>query len=512
MLGTVRPRIVLTLDSLTRHFPLPAGTEFLRLDKEDVAGAEDFPCPAGPDDLLYAIFTSGSTGQPKAATVTRRGFANLLEWYCSEFHFGPEDRMLPLSSPSFDFTQKSFLAPLVTGGLLVCAPSGPFDLTKISALIADHGVTVLACTPSAFYPLADWLTGPSSIRLAALGGEPISKSRVRAWIEESDSREIANTYGPTECTDISGFHRMNRETFDDFAFVPLGRPLPNVQLAVMDDSGRPAPRGEAGELWIAGMGVGPGYLGDAERTAEKFVPNPLPEILDGPRVYRTGDRARLLPKGILEFLGRADYQVKVRGHRVELLEIESALGEYPGMREVVVVLTEGGSNLAAFFIPSGPGSPTPQELHDHLAARLPEFMIPGRFEALREFPLTSNGKVDRRKLAASKVGSPSSSVTGNAEGVAAALLDLWAKALGHADFGLNDNFFDLGGDSIQLATIHAGLVKFTGRPVPITDLFEYPSIRSLAAHLEGKSRAPSGSALRAQRQRQALAARRPTRS
>ncbi len=464
MIAQVKPLVILTSEML-------AG---------EIAESDAPPgVTAGPEDPLYVIFTSGSTGDPKGAVVKRSGFANLIEWFGQEFSIGAEDRFLLLSSPSFDLTQKNFFAPLRAGGTLVCFPSGPFDLTLLAEMISRHGITVMNCTPSAFYPLVDTaLEKLESLRLAVLGGEPILIPRVRAWLEGSSKAEIANTYGPTECTDICGFYRLNRNNIDDFPFVPLGWTIPNVQLAVVDDELRPVAQGEVGELLIGGAGVGLGYLNDAERTAAKFVPNPLPEALNGPLAYRTGDQVRLKTEGVLEFLGRADHQVKIRGFRIELAEIEIALAAHPAVHEAVVLAA--GSVLQAFYIPKE--AVGAEALRAFLAAKLPEYMVPSQFFEREAFPLTPNGKVDRLKLASEK---PKAKVAARGNETEAAILQFWIAALGHDAIGLDDNFFDLGGNSIQLAVVHARVIRQLGRDIPITDLFAYPTVRALAGHLSG---------------------------
>jgi len=522
MVDRARVRVVLTVRDLVSR--LPAGTPCLRLDvAEDIAGGEEGggSVTVGAEDPLYAIFTSGSTGEPKGAVVTRGGFANLLEWFAAEFSVGPDDLVLLLSSPSFDLTQKNFFAPLNAGASIVFYPSGPFDLTRLADLIEGCGITILNCTPSAFYPLVDTQDPAAfarldTLRLAILGGEPISVPRVRAWMERPSCRaEIANTYGPTECTDICAFYRLNRANLGESDSVPLGRAIPNVQLAVVDDALRPVGCGEEGELIIGGAGVGPGYLGDPALTAERFVANPLPDLLGGPRVYRTGDRVRIAAGGVLEFLGRMDHQVKLRGFRIELPEIEAVLASHPAVRAAVAVIRESpsGPELAAYYLAvENARDPGPRGLLDFLASRLPSHMVPSSLVAMDGFPLTPNGKVDRLLLAKISRGTPAGStppVPPAAGGLEATVLALWREVLPDRDIGLDVSFFDLGGDSIQLARVHSRLSERLSRAIPITDLFANPTIRSLARHLSGGVSAPSNASVlqRAQNQRRALAAR-----
>ena len=426
--------------------------------------------PGTPDDPLYAIFTSGSTGQPKAASVFRRNFANLLDWYTREMTLGPDDTTLVISSPSFDLTQKNFFAPLLTGGRLVLDDCAIYDISRISRLVREHRVTVLNCTPSAFYPLVDAAAADGyadlvSLRFAVLGGEPISIPRLRAWLEHPSCKaEVMNSYGPTECADICAFHRLHRGNLDDFLFVPLGREIPNVTVTIRDEDLAPLPDGKVGELCIAGASLGGGYLGDPEKTRRAFA---LAHSL-----YRTGDLARRLPCGTLEFRGRADHQVKVNGFRIELGEIEIALGQHDLVREAVVLAQDGR------VIAHVQGDSTAAALKQHLLEKLPAYMVPGEFVFRESFPLTPNGKIDRLALAKEDRSDPTHPFDQSTP--AARILALWSEILGHPVSDPDANFFDLGGTSIHLAVVHVRLREMSGRDLAITDLFARPSARALA--------------------------------
>ncbi len=422
------------------------------------------------EDLVYAIFTSGSTGQPKAASVLHSGFANLLEWYRNELELGPEDHTLVISSPSFDLTQKNLFTPLLTGGTLVLDECEAYDITRLLGLIRSHGITLINCTPSAFYPLVDAAAANqykdlATLRFAVLGGEPISIPRLREWLDHANCRvEIVNSYGPTECTDICLFHRLHRGNLDDFPFVPLGREIPNVQVTIRDQNLSLLPTGDTGELCISGAGVGGGYLNDPARTADRFVNG----------IYRTGDLAKRLPCGTFEFRGRADHQVKVNGFRIELGEIEIALNEHDAVREAVVTANDG--RLTAHV----QGDATQDELRRHLSARLPSYMMPSVFRSVDEFPLTPNGKVDRKALIQSR---HSDVPVMSDSSIESRILSIWSEVLGHPVTDTTANFFDLGGSSIHLAVVHVKLRDMTGRDFPLTDLFAHPSARAIAAHL-----------------------------
>lgn len=422
-------------------------------------------------DPVYAIFTSGSTGQPKAASVFHAGFSNLLEWYGAELSLGEIDRTLVISSPSFDLTQKNLFTPLLTGGTLVLDDCQTYDITRILGLIRQHGITLINCTPSAFYPLVDAagedFAALASLRWAVLGGEPISVPRLRAWLEHPSCKaEVVNSYGPTECTDICLFHRLHRGNLDQFPFVPLGLEIPNVEVSIRDEDLGILKDGETVELCIGGAGVGGGYLYDPEKTADRFVNG----------IYRTGDLAKKLPCGTFEFRGRADHQVKVNGFRIELGEIEIALNELPGVTEAVV--TASDNKLTAHV----QGTANAADMKMHLAARLPVYMIPSDFVMVEKFPLTPNGKVDRKALVSEKVSEVA--LSGAEEtSLESRILALWSEILGKQIKDPTANFFDIGGNSIHLAVVHVKLREITGKDFPITDLFAQPSARAIAAHL-----------------------------
>jgi len=446
----------------------------------DAVSLADFPVTkpeieVSEHDPIYAIFTSGSTGAPKAASVYHRGFSNLLAWYGAELSLNENDVSLVISSPSFDLTQKNFYAPLLAGGTLILDDQEIYDLSRITRLIRNE-VTLINCTPSAFYPLVDAAAADdyrdlSSLRFVVLGGEPISIPRLRAWLEHPNCRaEIVNSYGPTECTDICLFHRLNQGNLDEFPFVPLGREIPNVIVTIRDESLAILTDGNIGELCIEGISLGAGYLNDPGKTASRFVNG----------LYLTGDLAKRLPCGTFEFRGRADHQVKVNGFRIELGEIEIAIGQHGAVREAVVI---GKNNRLTAFIQ---GDVPPEELRTHLSSRLPGYMIPGEFIFAESLPLTPNGKVDRKALSESRTVTPTLAAPSTSE-LEARLLRLWSEILGHPLKDPTANFFDIGGNSIHLAVMHQRLCEMTQTVFPITELFGLPTVRSIAAFLSPKS-------------------------
>lgn len=446
--------------------------------------------------LVYVIHTSGSTGTPKGAGVYHSGFRNLLEWYVEATSLGVSDAVLVISSPTFDLTQKNLFAPLLSGGRLVLDPSPHYEIGRLRRMVAKHHVTLLNCTPSAFYPLIDQVGENefqelASLRHVVLGGEPITTERLRPWLLSGQCHaDILNTYGPTECTDIALHYRLNRANHQLHESVPAGLPLPQVHVAVVDESLRKVLPGQPGELVIGGAGVGAGYLGDPVKTSESFPANPFPEW-KGDRIYRTGDRARQLPNGMIEFLGRIDHQIKIRGYRVELGEIETALCSHQSVRDAVVVPVGSVStdSLAAFVtLEQGQPDVNSATLRQHMSRLLPDYMVPGAVFILESLPWTRHGKIDRRALAARAVAgdntSSLSSTVAPATPLERMILSLWQEVIGRRDFGVNDAFLEVGGTSLHIATIHAQLQNKLGQSFSITRLLGHPTVRDLAASFE----------------------------
>jgi amino acid adenylation domain-containing protein len=475
--------------------------------------AADAALSAGPDvdprhdgiglqsnDLVYVIYTSGSTGTPKAAQVHHQGFSNLLDWLL--YDVGPglsleqSDNVLIASSHSFDLTQKNIFGPLIVGATLHFAPTR-FDPHSIVEQISRDQITYLNMAPSAFHALIDANDGGqlASVRKVMLGGEPI---RIGKLLELPEPRpQFVNNYGPTECSDVVAYHVLQEPLQQYASGVPLGRPIRNTQLYVLDVLGEPALAGTTGELCVAGVGVGHGYLNRAEGTACSFVPNPFQH---GTRMYRTGDLARWNADACLEFLGRNDFQIKVRGLRVELGEIEATLLKVDGVCEAVVVARRQGeedSQLIAYVVAhrDHAGVVDPSSLRLALMTQLPGHMIPAAFVILPSLPLMPNGKLDRKALPAPQAqafarqqyAAPSTEAERVLAAVWSELLDVPLDLI-----GLHDNFFALGGTS--LAAMRAvGLARARGLEIPLTAIFAQPNLQALAESLQ---RAPLSSAPR----------------
>jgi amino acid adenylation domain-containing protein len=524
MLQTANICVLLTQDRLLSLFGSFPKENIIRLDADWPAIAQEASHNLGPvataDHFIYLIFTSGTTGRPKGAAVYHRGFTNLLLWFVTEFRVTASDRNLLVSSLSFDLTQKNLYAPLIRGGRLHLAPAGPYDAQQLSRLIQDHGITLVNCTPSAFYPLIEppseeRLKRLVSLRVVFLGGEPISIPRLRPWMNYPSCRaEVANTYGPTECTDICGAYRMTLNNMDQYDFVPLGRPIHNVQIVIVDADFNICPVGKPGELCVAGTGIGAGYINDPEMTATKFVSNPFPEIA-GRTIYHTGDQARWLPDGVIEFLGRLDHQVKIRGIRIELHEIESVLNTHSDIRDAVVVVRNGpggdeSARLVCYVMPHEGVNARIEDIRGYLSERLPVSMVPAAFYMMQKLPLSPNGKVDRRALElAQETDTPGARPTCSAptNTIERQIQQIWLDVLGISQVGMDENFFDVGGNSLQLAKVHSQLLPLAGREFPITDLLVHTTIRAVAEFLVSDPKSDRGASAiqeRAQRQRGAL--------
>jgi amino acid adenylation domain-containing protein len=483
--------IVLTVQSLAPKIA-PGRCRCLQLDLDwplvSRACSAPRPQPVGTGALIYAIYTSGSTGRPKGAGVTRRGFANLMHWFVREFKLGCRDRVLLVTSLSFDLTQKNIFAPLLIGGSLHLLTLCYFDPGAILREIARKQVTWLNCTPGMFSqliedcPPAD-LEQLTSLHSLFLGGEPIVPSRLLKWVESGAcNARIVNTYGPTECTDICAFHRLGQPELYTGEAIPVGRPVTNAQLYVLDRQQRPAAVGMPGELCIGGEGVGVGYLNDPQLTAGKFLS--LSPDAGAPRlVYRTGDLVKWLPQGEIEFLGRIDFQVKIRGFRVELGEIENQLLKHRQVNEAVAMVREDQS-LCAYIV--CPEAPNVFELKEYLARLLPDYMIPAHFFLLEKFPLTPHGKVDRKALLSlgTPLGTGVDYIPPRTE-VDKKIAGVWREVLKVKKVGICENFFDIGGDSLLIIRLNSSLKKVFNRDISIANMFRYPTIRSMAQYLAG---------------------------
>ena len=445
------------------------------------------PAAAGtPEGLAYVIYTSGSTGRPKGVMNTHRGVVNRLAWMQGEFGIGPGDVVLQKTPFSFDVSVWELFWPLRQGAHLVMArPDGHRDPAYLREMIERRGVTTLHFVPSMLQPFveaADAGRCPSLARVVC-SGEALSAELARRFRERfPPSVSLHNLYGPTEAAvDVSAWTCGGAEPSGT---VPIGRPVWNTRLYVLDAALRPVPIGVPGELCIGGVQVARGYLGRPGLTAERFVPDPLGPVA-GARLYRTGDRARWRDDGVLEFLGRLDAQVKVRGFRVEPGEVEAALRGHPAVRDCAVAARGDAPDdrrLAAYVVPAAPvDAPA---LLAYLRARLPEHMVPSAVVLLDSLPLSPSGKVDRGRLPAPQY-APAEPYAAPATPVEERLAEIWASLLEVKRVGRHDGFFELGGHSLLMVRLAARLHEALGREVPVVDLFRFATVARLAEHLEG---------------------------
>jgi acyl-coenzyme A synthetase/AMP-(fatty) acid ligase len=403
---------------------------------------------------------------------------------------------LVVSSFSFDLTQKDIFAPLVVGGQLHMSRSALYDAAEIAETVSGQEISLINCTPSAFYPLLDG-AGPdsprrlASLRYVFLGGEPINVSRLREWVMSPHfNAEIVNTYGPTECTDTCSAFRLSDFAQPTASAPPIGKPNDNAVLLILDGNLNLVPQGVAGELCVAGAGVGRGYLNAPATTAEKFIPHPF-STEPGARLYKTGDLARHLDDGNIEFLGRLDNQVKVRGHRVEPGEVEAVVRQHEALSDCVVVAradAHGDPRLVAYVVTErGARPPAAAELRRYLVDRLPTHMLPSVFVPLDELPLTPSGKVDRRQLPAPGADDAAAArphYVAPRTPVEEVLAGLWRDLLGAARVGVADNFFELGGHSLLAMRCLSEMRRLFRMEIPLRVLFESANLEELARALK----------------------------
>ncbi|MET9519170.1 amino acid adenylation domain-containing protein [Streptomyces sp. NPDC002994] len=460
----------------------------------------------GPDNTLYVIYTSGTTGRPKGVCLTHANALRLFPAMRQRIQFDASDVWALFHSYAFDVSVFEMWGALLHGGKLVVVPQdvarSPEDFLD---LLVAHRVTMLAETPSAFRPLVDLAAqgdpriGQLSLRMVMNGGEPLEMADLRPWTDRLGLERpiLVNAHGITETTVIDTFHTVAAGDGEAGTLIPIGHPLDDVSVHLLDRHGHLVPVGVAGEMHIGGPAVARGYLNRPALTAERFVPDPYGP--PGARLYRTGDLARRRPDGMLEFLGRADDQVKLRGYRVELGEIEAVLAEHPQIRDAVVVVREdrpGEKQLVAYWVAAQPaaGPPGSAELAEHCGAGLPEYMVPSAFVALDAMPLTVNGKLDRRALPAptqeavaqSDYAPPRTAVE---ERVAA----IWAEVLGVERVGIHDGFFAIGGDSIRGVGL-VGALRAAGFEVSVRDLFQHRTVAGLCESLADASGSAGGEA------------------
>ena len=482
--------VVLTQRSLAERLPAQAA-QVLCLDDASLAleGLSAEPAAVGgtPDDSAYIIYTSGSTGQPKGCCVTHHNVIRLFTATQPWFNFNEGDVWTLFHSAAFDFSVWEMWGALLHGGRLVVVPyltsRAPDDFLR---LLAQEQVTVLNQTPSAFRQLVAAegdLAGPPplALRYVIFGGEALELRSLRPWFDRHGDKcpQLVNMYGITETTVHVTYRPLTAHDLGRGSVI--GVPIPDLQLHVLDAHMRECPPGEPGEIFVGGAGVARGYLNRPELTAERFVPSPFAA---GERLYRSGDLARRLPDGDLEYLGRMDHQVKVRGFRVELGEIESALTAHPAIREAVALARDGGGDkeLTAYLVLTG-APPTFTELRESLRRTLPDYMVPAAFFVVPQIPLTPNGKTDRAALAQSngeELGTATHCVAPRST-LEEQLAQIWRTVLRRERVGVDDDFFQIGGHSLLAMQVTGRVTSLLRRAVPVTLLFQHPTLAAYAS-------------------------------
>ncbi len=479
------PVLLTTAASRVHLPPAAAGVTILNAEDADLAreSAEGVVSSAMPANIAYVIYTSGSTGKPKGVMVENRNVVNFFTGMDRAIGCEP-GVWLAVTSVSFDISVLELLWTLTRGFTVVV--HGDEGSASIADEITRYRVTHLQMTPS----LARMLTldprayaALGSLKQMLLGGEAVPAALIH-HLRQVFKGEIHNMYGPTETTIWSTTCRVE----DVETSVSIGKPIANTQIYMLDSDLNPVPVGEIGELFIGGDGVARGYWRRPELTAERFVE--IPGLGPG-RIYRTGDLARFLPDGNIDFLGRADYQIKLRGHRIEPGEIEALLEKCPGVRQAVVVLREdreGDKRLVAYLVADA--TDTAAALRTAAGAKLPDYMVPSAVVFLDELPLTGNGKIDRKallKLPAPNLASAAAHTAEPSSEMERVVARAWQQALGIPSVGFTENFFDLGAHSLTVAEAHAKLEEVLGREIALLDLFQFTTVRALAAHLDAQS-------------------------
>lgn len=486
-------RFVLTQSRIREKFSWPP--ELMIIAVDEMTGYESFSRPLPPsqqqDDLAYVIYTSGSTGAPKGVMISHRAAFNTIADCNERFDIGASDVFIGVSQLSFDLSVYDIFGALWAGAALVVPDADKrTNPEHWLELMAREGVTVWNSAPPLVVMLMDYAGMQSapdlrSLRLVMLSGDwiPVSlPARIRSYVPAA---EIISLGGATEAAIWSILHPIV-DVDPKQKSIPYGKPMRNQTFHVLNDALQPCPTWVPGELFIGGVGLALGYLKDPTTTAYRFFQHPR----TGERLYRTGDKGRYLPDGSIEFLGRVDFQVKIQGYRIELGEIESALEAHPEIASAIVMAVGDAADkkqLVAYTVPQEGCQPAAAELAAHLRAKLPPYMVPKHFVLLAAFPLSVNGKVDRRALPPVSAGAAETSAEKGyappADAVETQLVQLWEELLGHSPIGVNDDFFELGGQSFLAVRLMARIHALFGKELPLSVMFQQPTIRQLASRL-----------------------------
>jgi amino acid adenylation domain-containing protein len=487
MISDARLAILVTQQHLLNHFANMDRVLVCLDSMQDIIDHEsgsNLHSTVCPDNLAYVIYTSGSTGRPKGVMIRHRGLVNYLVW-CIHAYSVADGQGAPVhSSISFDLTITGLFAPLLAGRQVYLIPDD-IDIGGLGkALLRERNFSLVKITPSHLQLLSQQLA-PQEVagrtRFFVIGGENLLGETLAFWQRYSPDTALINEYGPTE-TVVGCCVYKAAKSESRTGPVPIGRPIANVQLYILDKSRQPVPVGIVGELYIGGAGVARGYLNRPQLTAEKFVPNPFSAV-PGERLYRTGDLARYLTDGNIECLGRIDDQVKIRGFRIELGEIETVLKLHPSVREAVVVAREdapGDRRLVAYVAPASASAPA-SELREYLKTRLPAYMLPSAFAFVDTFPLTPNGKLDGKALPAPEGRSqePDGSYVAPRTPTEEVLAHILCEVLNLKQVGIHDNFFELGGHSLLATQVISRARYAFDVELSLSSLFQSPTVERM---------------------------------
>ncbi|TMQ65448.1 MAG: amino acid adenylation domain-containing protein [Candidatus Eisenbacteria bacterium] len=503
MLRDARAVLLLTQTGLQDDLPGTAAPIIAVDDRWKLLEGHSRAAPAGsprPESLAYVIYTSGSTGSPRGVMISHRALGNHMRWMAAAFPLAESDRVLQKTPTSFDASVWEFYAPLIAGARLILArPEGHQDAAYLIDTVQQQGITTLQLVPSMLALLLEdeGVRSCTSLKRVFCGGEVLPWEMQERFFAQLPAADLINLYGPTEATIDATFWACRKS--GPRRKVPIGSPIANLRAYVLDSRLQLLPLGVPGELHLAGDGLARGYRGDPAWTAQRFVPDPF-SAAAGARLYRTGDLARRLAGGELEFLGRIDHQVKMRGLRVDPQEIEAVLAEHPAVSKAAVVACEDpagsasqGPRLVAYLAPVPGKAPTPEDLRSFLGERLPRFMIPAVFVSLEALPLTPSGKIDRRALPSPRSIGPALDGAGIAPRTPTEeiLAGIWSQLLRIERVGREDNFFDLGGHSLLAMRVAVRLRRLFGIELPLRCLFDAPTLRGLAARVEQAGRSPT---------------------
>jgi amino acid adenylation domain-containing protein len=488
MLADAQVSVLLTkqvsIDRLPQH---QAQVVCLDTDWSQIAtaGSTNPPCQVQPANLAYVIYTSGSTGQPKGVCVTHQGVVRLVR-STNYVDFSPSQIFLQLAPISFDASTFEIWGSLLNGAKLVLFPGDKPSLAELGQIIQHHQITTLWLTAGLFHLMVDQrIEDLQPLQQLIAGGEALSVPHVQKVLSTLTNCQLINGYGPTESTTFTCCYPIPK-TASLLTSVPIGRPIANTQVYILDAHLQPVPIGIPGELHIGGDGLARGYLDRPDLTAEKFISNPLTGT---GRLYKTGDLARYLPDGNIEFIGRIDNQVKIRGFRIELGEIEVAISQYPSVREVCVIDREdrpGDKRLVAYVVTDQSAPPTDRELRTFIQSKLPDYLIPSAFVMVSALPLTANGKVDRRALPAPESDRPAAeaALVAPRNELELQLTEIWERLLDVQSIRIRDNFFELGGHSLIAVRLFAEIERIWGQNLPLATLFQKQTIEELASVLQ----------------------------